>query len=226
MANDIYDRFKDYDKAFKITASKTIFPPEIYNEIAANIRGTVLDIGTGDGYKLESILQGSNLENVERVVAIDPSPLYERAKERLKEFKNVEVYNCCIEDLDVETRFDTILMFEVVEHMPKPEECLDIIVALLKPEGVFICSTPNKWIFHITERIVAKRIDQTHVSEMTYKEFIHLMSSYFRETRYMGVLPFMAIARRFPKLLILNKYLSFTPISRTIYCFATKPRVK
>lgn len=224
MANDIYDRFKDYDKAFKITASRTIFPPEIYNEIAANIRGAVLDIGTGDGYKLQNILQGTNPERIESIMAIDPSPLYKRAEERFKEFKNIEVYNCCIEDLGLERRFDTILMFEVVEHMPNPEECLHIVATLLKPGGIFICSTPNKWVYRITERMVAKKIDQTHISEMTYKEFIALMGRHFEKTSYIGVLPFMTIGRKFPKLLILNRYLNFTPISRTIYCFATKPR--
>lgn len=224
---DTYERFKDYDKEFRGEHPRIVFPPNIYNEITANIRGDVLDIGTGDGYKLKNILEGCNLAQIKKVVAMDPSPLYEKARERLSELQiDIEVYNCSLYDFPRSEKFDTILMFEVLEHMPGHDKALRTIAALLKPDGVFICSTPNRLIFRITERVVSKPIDKTHINEMTYKEFISLMDRHFLRTRLLGVVPFMTIGRRFPRLLVLNRYFSFIPISRTIYCFAREPRVR
>jgi len=223
MTNRIYDYFRNYDKEFRKTSFKIVFPPDIYKEIIYNVRGNVLDIGTADGYKLENILQRVNWKQINKIVAIDPSPLYKKAEKRLRRF-GVKVYNLCIEDFYSEEDFDTILMFEVIEHMFDPTRSMEKITTLLKSNGVFICSTPNKWIFRLTERISNKNPDPTHINEMTYKKFISLMNSYFQETKYMGVIPLMTIGRKIPRVLILNRYLSFLPISRTIYCFARKPR--
>jgi 2-polyprenyl-3-methyl-5-hydroxy-6-metoxy-1,4-benzoquinol methylase len=225
MNQTTYSRFKDYDKIFTITSSELIFPPEIYNEIRTNIKGTVLDVGTADGYKLERILQEANLKQIDKVVAIEPSPLYAKAEKRFKKNDNVEVYNLCLEDLNaINEKFDTILMLEIIEHMSETENTMKEIISLLNPNGILICSTPNRWIYHITEKIVGKKPDPTHINEMTSNVFTSLMSSYFQETKCMGVLPFMTIGRKIPKLLILNRYFSFIPISRTIYCFARKPK--
>jgi len=224
MTQSTYSRFKNYNEIFKITSSELIFPPEIYKEIVRNIKGTLLDIGTADGYKLENILQKANLKQISSVVAIEPSPLYKKAELRLKKYKNVDVHKCCLEDLDQKETFDTILMFEVIEHMPNLTDTIKKIIRLLNPGGVFICSTPNKWIYHLTEGMVGKKPDPTHINEMTSKEFVSLVDSYFQETKYMGVLSFMTIGRKFPKLLALNRHFSFIPISRTIYCFARRPK--
>jgi len=211
---------------FRITDSKIIFPPEIYDEITKNMKGNILDIGTADGYKLKNLLLRSNLEKIKRIVAIDPSPLYKKAKERLNEIKGAEVHNLGIEDFDCKEKFNVILMLDTIEHLFDPKGALNRIVTLLKPEGALICSTPNKWIYHLAEGIIGKRTEQTHVNEMTYGQFISLMDSYFEETKYMGVLPVMTLGRKFPRLLTSNRYLSFIPISRTIYCFAKKSRVR
>ena len=211
---------------FRITDSKIIFPPEIYDETTKNMKGNILDIGTADGYKLKNLLLRSNLEKITRIVAIDPSPLYKKAKERLKEIKGAEVYNLSIEDFDSKEKFNVILMLDTIEHLFDPKGALNKILSLLKPKGALICSTPNKWVYHLAEGIISKRTEQTHINEMTYSEFISLMNSYFEETKYIGVLSVMTLGRKFPRLLTLNRYLSFLPISRTIYCFAKKPRVK
>lgn len=42
-----------------------------------------------------------------------------------------------------EQRFDTIISFETMEHLKKPELFLDQVVSHLKPEGQFILSVPN-----------------------------------------------------------------------------------
>lgn len=225
MRSNVYNLFRDYNKEFRITSSKIIFPQEVYEEIVKNTKGNVLDIGTADGYKLENILNGVDQDKINKIVAIDPSPLYKKAESRLRKLKKVEVCNLCLEDLNSEEKFDTILMFEIIEHVPNFANVMEKITGLLKPNGIFICSTPNKWIYRITERMIEKKPDSTHVNEMTSKQFISLMDSHFHETRYMGVLPFMTIGRRFPHILVLNRYFSFIPVSRTIYCFARKSKV-
>lgn len=222
----IYNRFKEYKGDFSYTVSGTriVFPKEIFSRIILSLKGNVLDVGTGDGYKLSNILEGCEHNQIQEVKAIDPSPLWKKAKERFEKSRiKVDVFYRSLEDITSDEQFDTILMFEVIEHMLDPDEVLNIVEKLLKPNGTFICSTPNKWVYHIANWIAFRPSDKTHINEMTRKEFVKLINTHFEETVYFNVLPLiMTIGRKFPKLLSLNKYLSFPFVSRATYVFARK----
>ena len=40
--------------------------------------------------------------------------------------------------------FDAIVSFETIEHVTFDQELISTFYTLLKPQGVFICSTPNE----------------------------------------------------------------------------------
>lgn len=61
--------------------------------------------------------------------------------------------------------YDAITMLEVVEHLSRPEQALEKITRALKPNGIIVLTTPNKW--SLTTRFVLKigrrYSDPTHV---------------------------------------------------------------
>lgn len=221
----VAERFKDYDKEFTRTSSAIIVPPEIREAIVSRLRGRVLDVGTGDGYKLRNFVAGASPGAVTEIVAIEPSPLYSKAERELAPLGiPFQVIHAAFEELErIEGRFDTILMFEVLEHLLDQRSVMDRLVKLLAPGGTFICSTPNKIIYHLTAALAGKKTDTTHCSELSYRQTAALMRSYYRTVRLQGFFPWMGLFRRFPRLSRINRYLGFLWLTRTVYCFATDP---
>jgi len=204
-----------------------ILPPHVYNKIVSEIRGEILDIGTGDGYKLKKLLESVPRNFIKKVVIIEPTQLFYIAMERIKNLKiPVEGYNMTFEEsyekYIKENRYDVILAFEVLEHMDNPEKNVELISTLLKDKGTFICSTPNKWIFRITQYLIGEGPDPDHISEMTYKHFTNIIKKNFDKAEFIGVLPLMSIARKFPPIFKIIELINFLPLSRTIYCISKK----
>ncbi len=220
----IYERFKDYNKEFSSTTSEILFPPEIYNEIKKFLSGKILDIGTGDGVKLENLIKICGYKKIEKVVAIDPSPLYKIAQERFKCYNNIEVLNIAIEDFYSAELFDTVTIFEVLEHSYAPEQIIQRIVGLIKPNGTVILSTPNRPIYDFTEKLIKGRLDPTHVNEMNKAEILKLVKKYFHEVKLMGILPMMKLGRKFPFFLKIHQYITLPQLYNTLICFARVPK--
>jgi 2-polyprenyl-3-methyl-5-hydroxy-6-metoxy-1,4-benzoquinol methylase len=216
-----YKRFAKYSKHYHrvMVHSDIIFPPHIYKKITQLMRGSILDVGSGSGKKLESLIQGSNLESIKKIAAIDPSPLYEEARLLFRDNKKVTVLHKSLEDLKDKEKFDIILMFEVLEHLESPNKILKKIKYMLKDNGVFIASIPNRLIFDLTGWLSREERDETHISEMSYRQFKLLIQKHFAEFEFIGIPPLMFVYRRLPLLSFLTKF-SVLPLSRTIYCFA------
>ena len=70
--------------------------------------------------------------------------------------------------------FDVIVSFETIEHLPDPERFLDEIHRLLKPTGVFVCSSPNRDFKH------KSRENPYHLSEMSYQVFRQIVEKKFK----------------------------------------------
>ncbi|MEO0136772.1 MAG: class I SAM-dependent methyltransferase [candidate division WOR-3 bacterium] len=222
--NDAYGRFKDYDKIFVSLSSDILFPPEIYYEIDKYLVGTLLDIGTGDGAKLESILKRCKSNKLGKIIAIDPSPLVKRAQDRLKNFPNVEVKNISLEDFVSDLSFDVIFLFDVIEHTYRPNEVLSKISKMLKSNGTLIISTPNKPVYNFSEILFKHKLDPTHVNVMNFRKFKLLMQNYFYRIKFLGVLPLMKVGRRIPFFLKIHKYIAVPILFNNIICFARYPK--
>ena len=79
--------------------------------------------------------------------------------------------------------FDVIVMFEVIEHLKKPRKFLAQAVRILKPGGLFICSTPNK---RISSPFTPWPMVSYHRHEFWAKEFVALLKEYFRNVELYG----------------------------------------
>lgn len=92
----------------------------------------ILDFGCGNGGFLKNIKPYASL-----AVGVE---LDAKARHKIKE-EDIEV--CSRIEEWKEEKFDIITMFQVIEHLNKPYECLKSIYTYLKPGGVLIIETPN-----------------------------------------------------------------------------------
>ena len=91
-------------------------------------KGSVLDIGAGDGAFLSAalgVLATSNL-------GIEPS-----IKAIAKNDDNrVNIKNIAIEDLETNEKFDLVTCFQTIEHLNNPREFITNIKRFIKPGGI------------------------------------------------------------------------------------------
>jgi 2-polyprenyl-3-methyl-5-hydroxy-6-metoxy-1,4-benzoquinol methylase len=96
----------------------------------------VLDLPCGDGLITEIFSK-----HFDSVVGVDASaPHLAKARERLP---IVEFHESLIEDLELDKKFDSIFMINVLEHVQDPAFVLNKAASLLKPEGSLIVHVPN-----------------------------------------------------------------------------------
>ncbi len=223
QVKDTYQVFRNYDRQFERRGTDTLFLPQIFDKIVVNIQGNILDIGTGDGHKLETLLRVIPLQKIKQIIAIEPSPLIKEASNRLQNYP-IKLFDFAVEDLKGFSKFfQCILMFEVLEHLPEQKVILDRITQLLHPDGIFIFSTPNRPIFNFTERIAGKGLDPTHCSVLTYGQLRRLINEYFNYTKFYGVLPLAMKITRKLGLTSSNKFPNLPMLSADIFCFAREP---
>lgn len=100
-------------------------------------RGTsLLDMPCGDG-ALTTMLQ----PHFERVVGVDASATHlHSAKQRLPQ---VEFHHDLIEDLQLDEKFDTVTMLNVLEHVTDPVAVLKKASDFLSRDGVLLVHVPN-----------------------------------------------------------------------------------
>lgn len=68
--------------------------------------------------------------------------------------------------------FDTVVSFETIEHVPDPDQFVAECARVLKPEGLFIVSTPNRALWSPRSPVPVQR---HHVREFTRKEFLEVL---------------------------------------------------
>jgi len=99
--------------------------------------GNWLDVGCGSGLILQAAQERGNwkLSGVEPVIS-----MAEYTAARLE----IDVFGGTFEDFPIhEASFDIISMWDVLEHLSAPASSIQKVSKLLKPEGIFIFSTPN-----------------------------------------------------------------------------------
>lgn len=163
----------------RVVPGKTPF--EIYHEHLARYkfaslftRGKiVLDVACGTGYGSKILLDNG----AKKVYGVDIS---EKAIEYSKEyfcdknliFKCGDATNLGFQD----NMFDVIVSFETVEHIMNYHEYLEEIMRVLKLNGIFIVSTPNKQVCSPNSE---KPLNIFHANEFTFTEFTSLLTNYF-----------------------------------------------
>ena len=104
----------------------------------------VLDLACGEGY-------GSSMlaEEADEVIGIDidESTIKHASSKYIKQ--GLQFIRGSITDVPIKTEkiFDVIACFEAIEHIGKHNELMEEVKRLLKTDGIFLVSTPNKYIY-------------------------------------------------------------------------------
>ena len=132
----------------------------------------VVDIASGEGYG-SFLLSGYAAQ----VVGVDISPEAIRYSQQKYKASNLEY---CIGSCDniplADTSVDVVVSFETIEHHDRHEEMLSEIKRILKPDGVLIISSPEKYECSVKTGYN----NPYHVKELYRHEFEALISNNFK----------------------------------------------
>jgi 2-polyprenyl-3-methyl-5-hydroxy-6-metoxy-1,4-benzoquinol methylase len=144
-------------------------------------RGKVLEVGCADGFFSEKIAAFHEVWGVE----LD--------KTHAKEAENFcrKVFVGDIEDMEIEEKFDIILMADVLEHTKNPASVLKKVGGWLAESGIIILSVPNMAHFSVRLSLLGGRfdyaergiLDKTHLKFFTKSSIENLLD----ETGYIIV---------------------------------------
>ena len=136
----------------------------------------VLDAGCGVGYG-SAFLAG----HARRVVGVDRDEEAIAYARRRYARPNVEFRVGDLLDLDLaDGSFDVVCSFETIEHLDDVEGFLGEVVRVLRPEGVFLVSTPR------VDETTASPENPFHRIELSPGDFEALLRRSFREVELYG----------------------------------------
>jgi len=109
-----------------------------YKEAAKIISGTVLEIGSGEGYGIMELAP-----KAEHYIAVDKYNT--QISEELKKENNITFIQANIPPLIAieDNSIDFVVTFQVIEHIKDDKQFLREIYRVLKPGGKMILTTPN-----------------------------------------------------------------------------------
>lgn len=102
----------------------------------------ILEIGCGTGEFLET-LKKFNLRNGDLIDLNNDTIQHCREKCRLLKL-DMNVYCTDFRDFDSTKKYNSIFMFEILEHIENDEAALEKVFASLNPQGLFLMSVPAK----------------------------------------------------------------------------------
>ncbi|NCU30782.1 class I SAM-dependent methyltransferase [Candidatus Saccharibacteria bacterium] len=132
----------------------------------------VIDIASGAGY-------GTNLiaSKAKHVTGVDYSKEAIEYASNLYKSKNLKFVQGNASNLPFEDNiFDVVVSLETIEHLEDPEKFVIEVKRVLKPEGIFIVSTPND-----DEYIEG---NEFHLHEFCLKDLEKLVNKYFINSEF------------------------------------------
>jgi len=132
----------------------------------------ILDVACGVGYG-SYFLAISNVNSI--IYGVDISDKALKIAKKYYICNNVKYIKADVLNMPFEeNRFDLIISFETIEHIKNGSKYLMEVKRVLKEEGIFICSTPNK---EFTSH------PKYHVNEYLPEEFYLLLQSEFKHVK-------------------------------------------
>jgi len=134
---------------------------------------TVLDAGCGEGYGAALLA-----ETADRVVGVDRDEAIRVAAAR-HPGSRLQFRAADLERLTLGERFDLVVSFQVIEHLPDPAGFLRALAACTAPGGELIVTTPN--------RLMSVSENPYHLREWTAPELATLAAPVLPGVRVLGV---------------------------------------
>lgn len=171
----------------RVVPGKT--PPDIYLEhinryvFAASWAQDrlILDVACGTGYGVHDLMKRGAIGAVGVDISLEA---LNYAQYRFGEDSRVSFV--CADGTRlpcVDSVFDVVVSFETIEHIRHHGRFLSECRRVLKNDGLFICSTPNRRVFSPN---IDKPLNQFHLKEFWPEEFHRLLSRYFVDISLYG----------------------------------------
>ena len=145
----------------------------------------IIDIGCG-ARKGPYILSG----RAAQVMAMDISPQAIEYCQQNWPSEKINYLTGSATDIPVKDKtFDVAICFEVIEHVEDYLRVLEEVKRILKPQGLFIMSTPNKVVVGIDGRLS----NPDHFKEFTLEELTKMLKAYFSGVVIYGQSPSSAV---------------------------------
>ena len=95
------------------------------------------------------------------------------------------------EDLSIleSAQFDVVVSFETIEHLHGVKRYLEEIRRVLKPNGVFLVSTPDRRLASVLFPFLRRPQNKFHVHEFTQRELVDLLEHDFVVHECLGQVP-------------------------------------
>lgn len=138
------------------------------------IKGDVLELGCGEGRGIDIILRKSK-----SFTAIDKiKDVIEKLSLKYKDNVFISSNFPPLSDIE-DNSFDTIISFQVIEHIQDDTQYISEIERILRPGGVALITTPNI-------KMTLTR-NPWHVREYTSEELNNLCRKYFSQVDVLGI---------------------------------------
>ena len=132
------------------------------NKALPYVKGSVLDLGCGDARVLEYLAN-----KIELYYGIEHTQQWiDKLKKRYPK-NNFLCLDLDEDGLDIDTKFDTVLLLAIIEHIYNQKHLAKEILKKLKPDGKIIITTPTPfgdWIHRMGSKfgLFAKSADDHH----------------------------------------------------------------
>lgn len=144
-----------------------------YSVAAPLVKGDLLELGCGEGRGVDLLWENASsflgLDKIEEVIA-KLREKYPKAQFESSTFPPINL---------PDNSFDTVVSFQVIEHIKKDELFLSEIQRILRPGGIALLSTPNI-------KMTLSR-NPWHIREYTAEELTAKASKYFSKVEMKGI---------------------------------------
>lgn len=138
----------------------------------------VLDAACGTGHGLTTMREGG----ASWVLGVDRSSEIRNAD---RSAANLEVCQADLSSIPLKDgSFDVVTSFETIEHLVAPENFLDEILRVLRPDGSLLMSTPNGALTRKSRR--GAPVNPYHVREFFPAELAEMVSERFEVVTLLG----------------------------------------
>lgn len=148
-----------------------------YHAVKPYIFGDMLDVGCGRGYGFD-VLQSPGAARTGLDISL------EFLKQARHNYHSISLVQATGEKIPFRSRsFDSIIAFEVIEHLQDDIAFLHELKRLIRPNGTIAISTPNRLIASGGNK---QPLNPFHIREYTAEEFEALLQQSFSDVIIMG----------------------------------------
>src|SRR4030042_1724525 len=174
---------------FKITTPKWIINESIcrYEFASKFVKGKiVVDAACGTGYGEKILLK----KKPKKILAFDISEeaiLKFKTEHKDMDKNKINFQVADITNLPLKNKMaDVFVSLETIEHLKKVDKYLIEVKRVLKDNGIFICSTPNRRVTNPGLSFKGKPFNHFHLFEFSKKEFLKKMENNFQTVNLYG----------------------------------------